>query len=498
MDPGESWVFKATHTVNIMDIFMGTIVNHATGSAPFTPYGQAQTTIYSNGAMTTVSNAAADVSITKSASPDPVLVNNQLTYTLTVSNGSATQHSADNVTVSDPVPSGTTFVSASATNGGTCDSTVTCTFASLAPGASATITIVVTPTSSGQIKNTASVLATESDPDTSNNTASVTTTATPRPTTLVYTGPTTQDFNDPFTATAKLTDTTTGNPLAGKSVTIKLNNAESCSGTTNGSGVASCQLTPGEAAGTYNVTATFTGDSVYASASATPTAFVVTKEETTTTYTGPSGPIQNGTGVTLSGVLKEDGTAPISGRTLTLTLGSQSCTGSTNASGVASCSVTVNQPLGPGMAGASFLGDTYYLPSSDSKTTLIYASASGGNGAFVVGDNSATGNVYFWGSQWASMNNLSGGAAPSSFKGFAKQPGTPSCGASWSTDPGNSAPPPAGPLPSYIAVIVTGKSTKSGSQISGNIVRIVIVKVNAGYAADPGHPGTGTVVATVC
>jgi uncharacterized repeat protein (TIGR01451 family) len=499
MDPGESWVFKATHAVNQVDIFEGTIVNHATGFAPFTYYGQTSpTTIPSNGATTTVSNAAADVSIAKSASPDPVLVNDKLTYTLTVSNGSATQHSADNVTVSDPVPSGTTLVSASATNNGTCDSTVTCTFASLAPGASATITIVVRPTSSGKITNTASVLASESDPDTSNNSASVTTMANPRPTTLVYTGPTTQDYNDPFTATAKLTDTTTSNPVAGASVTIKLNNAESCSGTTNGSGVASCPITPGEAAGTYNLTASFAGDSVYASTSATPTPFVVTKEETTTTYTGPSGPIQNGTTATLSGVLKEDGTTPISGRTLTLSLGSQSCTGSTSASGVASCSITVNQPLGPGTAGASFAGDGYYVPSSDSKTTLIYASASGGNGAFVVGDNSATGSVYFWGSQWASMNNLSGGAASSSFKGFAKQPGTPSCGATWSTDPGNSAPPPTGPLPSYIAVIVTSKSTKSGSQISGNIVHIVVVKVNSGYTSDPGHPGTGTVVGTVC
>jgi uncharacterized repeat protein (TIGR01451 family) len=472
-------------------------MNAAIGTAPFTFYGQASPTpINSNVATVTVANVAADVSITKSASPDPVLVNNQLTYTLTVTNNGP--HSADNVTVNDPVPTGTTFVSSNASGGGSCDSSVTCTFASLAPKESETITIVVKPTSSGPVTNTASVMATETDPNTADNNATVTTTANARPTTLVYTGATTQDFNDPFTASAKLTDTTTGTPIASKSVTFRLNNTESCSGTTNASGVASCQITPGEAAGTYSLTTSFAGDSVYAASSATPTTFIVTKEQTTTQYTGPTGPIQNGTTVTLSGVLKEDGTTPIAGRTLTLSLGSQTCTGTTNASGVASCPVVVNQPLGPGTAGAAFVGDNYYLPSSDSKTTLIYASASGGNGAFVVGDNSATGNVYFWGSQWSSTNSLSGGAASSSFKGFAKQPGTPSCGASWSTDPGNSAPPPAGPLPSYIAVIVTSKSTKSGSQISGNIVHIVIVKVNAGYSSDPGHSGTGTVVASVC
>src|SRR4029077_21075273 len=96
------------------------------------------------------------------------------------------------------------------------------------------------------------------------------------------------------------------------------------------------------------------GDSIYAANSTTAT-FTVTKEETTTQYTGPSGPIQNGTTVTLSGVLKEDGATPISGRTLTLSLGTQTCTAPTNATGVASCSVVVNQPLGPGNAGAGFL-----------------------------------------------------------------------------------------------------------------------------------------------
>ena len=49
-----------------------------------------------------------------------------------------------------------------------------------------------------------------------------------------------------------------------------------------------------------------------------------------------------------------------------------------------------------------------------------------------------------------------------------------------------------------MSVVVTSKVTKSGSTISGTIVHIVVVKTNAGYDANPGHPGTGTVVATVC
>src|SRR5581483_1803802 len=117
--------------------------------------------------------------------------------------------------------------------------------------------------------------------------------------------------------------------------------------------------------------------------------------------------------------------------------------------------------------------------------------------AFVIGDKSTSGTVTFWGAQWAKTNALSGGAAPDAFKGFARN-GATKCGVTWSTDPGNSSPPPAGPLPAYMAVIVTGKSTKSGSQISGTTVSIVIVKTNAGYDSNPGHAGTGTVVKSLC
>jgi hypothetical protein len=49
-----------------------------------------------------------------------------------------------------------------------------------------------------------------------------------------------------------------------------------------------------------------------------------------------------------------------------------------------------------------------------------------------------------------------------------------------------------------MAVIVTSSAAKSGSAISGNTAHIVIVKTNPGYAPDPGHAGTGTVVSQVC
>jgi Bacterial Ig-like domain (group 1) len=131
--------------------------------------------------------------------------------------------------------------------------------------------------------------------------------------------------------------------------------------------------------------------------------------------------------------------------------------------------------------------------------TLVFAFAPGG-GSFVIGDeNSATGTpVSFWGAKWWKNNSLSGGSVPPSFKGFAENPATPSCGTGWSTDPGNSTPPPAGPLPADMGVIVASKITKSGSQIAGDTVHIVVVKTNPGYQPNPGHAGTGTVEAQVC
>jgi hypothetical protein len=130
---------------------------------------------------------------------------------------------------------------------------------------------------------------------------------------------------------------------------------------------------------------------------------------------------------------------------------------------------------------------------------LIFAFAPGG-GTFVIGDgNSAVGSaVTFWGAQWWKLNTLSNGTAPASFKGFAKSPAAPTCGATWTSSPGNSSGPPAGPLPAFLGVIVSSSISKSGSQITGDIPHMVIVQTNPGYQSNPGHAGTGTVTAQVC
>jgi hypothetical protein len=49
-----------------------------------------------------------------------------------------------------------------------------------------------------------------------------------------------------------------------------------------------------------------------------------------------------------------------------------------------------------------------------------------------------------------------------------------------------------------MGVLVSSNVSKSGSTIAGNTTSIVVVNVAPGYAGNPGHAGTGTVVAVYC
>lgn len=326
----------------------------------------------------------------------------------------------------------------------------------------------------------------------------------PTPTVLTYTGETHQDFHDVADLRATLADAA-GNGVAGENVTFTLG-TESCSGTTDGSGQAKCAITLDQKPGTMTVNVNFNGDVSYAP-STTSAPFTIDREETTTTYTGPTAILQGGSGVTLQGKLLEDGSVPLEGQTLTLSLDGQSCQGTTNSLGIASCAVTFTGDLGAQPLRASFAGNAFYLASADtSKTAVVFAFPS--RGAFVLGDLTVAGatpttSVTWWAADWARVDQLSGGSAPASFKGFAATVSLPtstppgSCGSSWSTTPGNS-PPPTADVPSYMGVLVAGAVTKSGSAIAGNTVHIVVVKTAAGYSPDPGSHGTGTIVATYC
>lgn len=330
---------------------------------------------------------------------------------------------------------------------------------------------------------------------------------------LAYSGPGTSDLHDTVALSGTLTERSDGSgpAIANQPVTLSLG-SQSCAGTTDTQGHASCALTPGQTPGAATAAASFSGNADYNAATAT-APFTVRKEETAISETVSLPPVAVGQSVTLAATLTdaadhtegESTAAPIAGESVTLTLGSQSCSGTTGADGTANCTINaVNQPTGYQSVSASFAGDASYLPSTaNARQALVYAGLS--SGAFTLGDQTAASavtsgaTVTFWGAQWSSLNNLSGGSAPHAFKGFAASLSStpPVCGGNWTAGPGDSADPPSN-VPTYMAVVVPSTVTKSGHTIAGDIAHIVIVKTNRGYGPDPGQPGTGSVVATVC
>jgi uncharacterized repeat protein (TIGR01451 family) len=120
----------------------------------------------------------ADLSLSKSDSPDPVVEGAALTYTILVSN--AGPDPATNVVVTDDLPKQIDFVSATTTSG-TCQTPsgkgkgkskggkVECNLGTLSNGGTATVTITTTASKSGDISNTASVTSDVTDPHTANN-----------------------------------------------------------------------------------------------------------------------------------------------------------------------------------------------------------------------------------------------------------------------------------------------------------------------------------------
>jgi hypothetical protein len=336
---------------------------------------------------------------------------------------------------------------------------------------------------------------------------------------VTYGGALTKDYHDVFTASATLIDPDDSSGITGKTVTFTLGAGDSCSDTTDGSGVASCSITPTQPAGTVTMVTSFGGDIDYLP-SGESDAFAITKEESTTTYTGPTVILAGSSGATLTATLVEDGAndddgdggspAPVpSGQTITFAIGSQSCSDTTDAAGLASCTIPSisSAALGSNTLTTTFAGDAYYLPSSDSDAVIVFAFPS--RGAFVLGNTSVAAatpstTLTWWDNSWAQRNVLSGGSAPASFKGFAgsvttlpTQSPANVCGTRFTTSPGNS-PPPTADVPSYMGVLVAGSVTKSGSAIDGTWGKIVVVRTGPGYAPNPGHPGTGTTVATFC
>jgi uncharacterized repeat protein (TIGR01451 family) len=133
---------------------------------------------------TTTAPLVADLALTMRDSPDAAVVGAPVTYTTVVANRplpGVGASSAPGITVTQTVPDGATFASASASQGGCTEAAgvVACQLGAIASGADATTTLVVVPTLAGRITTSASVASVAQDPNAADNSVTEETTVQP-------------------------------------------------------------------------------------------------------------------------------------------------------------------------------------------------------------------------------------------------------------------------------------------------------------------------------
>ena len=188
-------------TLTVIPPPSGTITNVASAGSPI---GDPNLTNNVTPPVITTVIPQADVQIGKSAASS-VLATGNLVYTISVTNfGPST---ASSVTVTDALPTGTIFVSAS--GGGVTNSGVaTWSLGNLANGAISNVTLTVIPPPSGTITNVATAGSPIGDPNLTNNvTPPVVTTIIPVADVAIgKTGPAGATFNTNFTYTITVTN----------------------------------------------------------------------------------------------------------------------------------------------------------------------------------------------------------------------------------------------------------------------------------------------------
>ncbi|MEA2236724.1 MAG: trimeric autotransporter adhesin [Thermoanaerobaculia bacterium] len=154
---------------------LGTLNNTAIATTTSTD----PTTPNTSTAGTTITAGNTALTISKTPAPGPYGTGASLTYTIAVSN--AGPSAAANVTVTDILPAGTTFGSATPSQG-SCSgtTTVTCTLGTLASAGSASISLTVTlPATPGPVVNTATVTTSSPESNTLDNSSTSTITVVP-------------------------------------------------------------------------------------------------------------------------------------------------------------------------------------------------------------------------------------------------------------------------------------------------------------------------------
>ena len=184
---------------------------------------------------------------------------------------------------------------------------------------------------------------------------------------LTDTGPTSGDFGDNVTLSAHLVDGM-GGAITSAAVVFDLG-TQSCTGTSDSSGDASCDLTIDQPPGPVTVTATYTDQTGwYATDSA---GFTITPEETVLTYTGPNG-LDYHDQATVSATLTSDDNVPIGNQPVAFTLHStETCSGVTAADGTVSCNLTSDELAGADTLAITYIGDAAYQATGTNPTVPV-------------------------------------------------------------------------------------------------------------------------------
>jgi uncharacterized repeat protein (TIGR01451 family) len=157
-----------------LDQFQNAYVVGMTSSADFPTVNPLQATFGGGNLDVFVAKLrpSPELELTMTDAPDPVNFGSNLTYTINVKNNG--EVAATGVTVNDTLPPGAMLVSATSTSG-TCTGTtsINCGLGTINPGASAIVTVIVTPPAVRTIVNTATVTSNETDSFPVNNTATV-------------------------------------------------------------------------------------------------------------------------------------------------------------------------------------------------------------------------------------------------------------------------------------------------------------------------------------
>lgn len=168
-----SLALNETVTMTLVAKLNSNVTSNVTNTVTATTGSSDPNPSNNSASKTTTTITRADLGITMSASPEPAIAGETLTYSIVVRNNGPSN--AASVVVNDVLPGGLSFVSVTPSVGTW--NTSTWSLGTLASGSQATLSLVtrVNSSSTADIVNTASVSSATTDPVTTNNSATKTT-----------------------------------------------------------------------------------------------------------------------------------------------------------------------------------------------------------------------------------------------------------------------------------------------------------------------------------